>query len=87
MLKPRKPTPTRKRNYRREYDTHGKLPTQKKNRAARNTARNALAKAGLVRKGDGKEVDHKNMNPRDNRRSNLRVVPKTVNRRRQPKRK
>ena len=35
----------------------------------------------------GKEVHHKNGNPRDNRRSNLAVISKTNNRRIQPKRK
>ena len=46
------------RNYRREYDTHGALPVQKKRRAARNSARNKLLKKGIVRKGDKKEIDH-----------------------------
>jgi hypothetical protein len=55
-------------------------PEQKKNRAARNRARYALMKAGKVRKGDGKDVDHKNGKPRDNKRSNLQVQPKRVNR-------
>jgi hypothetical protein len=45
-----------------------------------------MEKAGRVRKGDGKEVDHKNHNPRDNSPSNLRVVDKKTNRKRQPKR-
>lgn len=75
-----------KRNYRKEYITHGALPSQKKRRASRNAVRNKLAKAGAVRKGDGKEVDHKNMNPLDNRAKNIRIVPKAVNRRKQPKR-
>ena len=34
-------------------------PEQKKNRAARNTARRAALKAGKVTKGDGKDIDHK----------------------------
>jgi len=46
------------RNYKKEYATHGSLPAQKKRRASRNAVRNKLAKAGAVRKGDGKEVDH-----------------------------
>jgi len=75
-----------KRNYRKEYDDYHAKPEQKKRRASRNAARNGLAKKGIVRKGDGKEVDHKDMNPRNNKRSNLRVVPKKVNRTKQPKR-
>jgi hypothetical protein len=75
-----------KRDYRKEYDEYHAKPEQKKRRASRNAARNKLAKTGRVRKGDGKEVDHKDMNPRNNRRSNLKVVPKVVNRKKQPKR-
>ena len=55
-------------------------PEQKKNRASRNAARRAAEKAGKVRKGDGRDVDHKNMNPKDNRKSNLKVMDKSKNR-------
>ena len=55
-------------------------PEQKKNRASRNAARRAAEKAGKVRKGDGRDVDHKNMNPKDNRKSNLQVMSKNKNR-------
>lgn len=61
----------------REYNSR---PEQKKNRAARNAARRQAMKDGKVRKGDGKDVDHKNMNPRDNRKSNLQVMHKSKNR-------
>lgn len=57
-------------------------PEQVKIREARNRARYALMKAGKVHKGDGKDVDHKNMNPLDNSSGNLRVQPKSVNRKR-----
>jgi len=73
------------RNYRKEYDSYHKKPSQIKRRAARNKARRLLAKRGLVRKGDGKEVDHKDFNPRNNARSNLKIVPRSTNRKRQPK--
>lgn len=76
-----------KRDLKKEYEEHGSLPEQKKRRAARNAARNAAIKSGKVRKGDGKEIDHKNFNALDNRPSNLRVVSKKVNRTKQPKRK
>ena len=46
------------RNYKHEYETYQGLPKQKKLRAQRNAARNALMKKGLVHKGDGKDVDH-----------------------------
>ena len=70
-----------KRNYRKEYDTYHSKPEQKKKRASRNTARRQAAAAGKVRKGDGKDVDHKDGNPRNNSMKNLRVVSKSVNRR------
>jgi len=75
------------RNYPREYKaTHG-TAKGKADRAARNKARKTMEKAGRVKKGDGREVDHKNHNPRDNSKSNLRVVNKKTNRVKQPKRK
>ena len=55
-------------------------PEQKKNRASRNAARRTAEKAGKVRKGDGKDIDHKNMNPRDNSKGNLKVMDKSKNR-------
>lgn len=55
-------------------------PEQKKNRASRNAARREAEKSGKVSKGDGKDVDHKNMNPRDNRKGNLKVMSKSANR-------
>jgi hypothetical protein len=74
-----------KRNYAKEYrDFHGK-PEQIERRASRNKARAALERDGRVRRGDGKDVDHKNMNPMDNRKSNLRVQPKSANRSRNRK--
>jgi len=59
---------------------YNRSPEQKKNRASRNAARRAAEKAGKVRKGDGRDVDHKNMNPKDNRKSNLQVMDKSKNR-------
>jgi len=39
-----------------------------------------MEKAGVVRKGDGKDVDHKDRNPNNNSRKNLRVQYKKTNR-------
>lgn len=61
----------------RKYNSQ---PIQKKRRAQRNAARRKLTKSGRVRKGDGKDVDHKNRNTADNRTKNLRVVGKSKNR-------
>lgn len=55
-------------------------PAQKKRRAQRNKTRRLMEKAGLVKKGDGKDVDHKDHNPKNQSRSNLRVQSKTKNR-------
>ena len=68
------------RNYSSEYKRYQKQSTQKKNRASRNAARNLLIKQGKVRKGDGKDVAHRNGNPRDNRPKNLAVSSKRANR-------
>ena len=80
--KPIKEEPMAKRNYRKEYANYHSKPEQKKNRASRNTARRKAAASGRVSKGDGKDVDHKDGNPRNNSKKNLRVVSKSVNRRR-----
>lgn len=55
-------------------------PEQKKRRAQRNAARRKMESEGKVRKGDGKEVDHKDKNTSNNSRSNLRVRSKSANR-------
>ena len=71
----------RTRNYSREYAQFHATPEQKKARASRNAARRELMAEGRVRKGDGRDVDHVNKSPTDNRRSNLRVRSKSANRR------
>ena len=68
------------RNYKKEYKNYHSRPKQKKRRAQRNTARRKMVAAGRARKGDGKDVDHKNRNTADNRSKNLRVVTKSKNR-------
>ena len=57
-------------------------PDQLKKRAARNAARRELIKDGVVKKGDGKDVDHKKMldGGGTNARSNLRAVDQKTNR-------
>lgn len=78
----------RARNYRKEYDEYHAKPEQKKRRAERNRDRAAAVKSGAVRKGDSsKEVDHVAA-PRTGSlaRSRTRVISKTANRKKQPKR-
>ena len=75
------------RNLRKEYDEYHAKPEQKKRRAQRNAARAEAMKDGRVSKGDNLEVDHISA-PRTGSLENVktRVVPKTENRKRQPKR-
>ena len=68
------------RDYKREYKVSHSSPEEKKKRASRNAARSKMEKAGKVRKGDGKDVDHRNSNPKDNSKGNLRVQSKSANR-------
>lgn len=56
-------------------------PEQKKRRAARNATRRKLIREGRVRKGDGRDIDHKNHNPFDQSDKNLQVQKAHVNRR------
>jgi len=68
------------RNYKKEYANYHAKPAQKVNRAGRNKARSLVMKAGGAAKVAGKDVHHKNGNPRDNRAGNLAVASKTANR-------
>ena len=68
------------RDYKEEYKNYHSRPEQKKNRAMRNAARRKMMANGSVSKGDGKDVDHKNGNPRDNSARNLIVMSMSKNR-------
>ena len=61
------------RHYRQEYDRYHGKPSQKKRRAARNRANRLAGK-------DGMDVHHKDGNPLNNSRKNLKVKPKSANR-------
>jgi hypothetical protein len=62
--------------------TYNARPDQVEKRMTRNQARAELMKEGRVRKGDGKDVDHKRplRSNGGNSRSNLRVIPASKNR-------
>lgn len=68
------------RNYRSEYDNYQGKPEQIARRSSRNKARRVLEKAGVAKKGDGKDVAHRNGNPLVNSRANLAVQSKRSNR-------
>ena len=71
-----KPASVAKRKYNQSEE-------QKTRRAQRNAARRQLEKEGKVRKGDGKDVDHKKHKARgklNNSRSNLHVMDASKNR-------
>jgi len=68
------------RDYKAEYSKFQSSTASKRDRASRNKVRRAADRSGRVRKGDGKDVDHRNGNPRDNRSGNLRVVSRSYNR-------
>lgn len=55
-------------------------PSSKKDRASRNAARSEAMKQGKVRKGDGKDIDHKDSNPRNNKKGNTQVMSASKNR-------
>ncbi len=63
------------RDYKRENKITKSKPKNIKKRVLRNKARRMLERAGLVKKGDGKHVDHKKPLSKggSNKRSNLRV--------------
>jgi len=66
------------RNYKKEYANYQSRPAQIKRRTSRNAARNKLKKAGVA--VAGRDVSHRNGNPRDNRRGNLSVKSASKNR-------
>lgn len=73
----------------RDYETekkHHRTAAYRADNAARTRARRKLIKQGRVSRGDGREIDHVDHNPQNNSPRNLRVVSKTTNRTKQPKR-
>tara|TARA_Y100000114_G_scaffold28214_1_gene23905 strand:- start:1247 stop:1477 length:231 start_codon:yes stop_codon:yes gene_type:complete len=74
------------RDYKKEYRDYHSKPEQKKRRASRNAARAAMVKKRGAVALRGKDVDHKDRNPLNNRPSNLRVQSKKANRSRNSRR-
>lgn len=68
------------RDYKAEYKNYHSKPEQIKRRAGRNTARRLVIKKKGAAAVAGKDVDHKDRNPRNNSASNLRIQSKKQNR-------
>jgi len=66
----------------RHSKTYARKHAQMEKKRKRGRARYKLEKEGVVKKGDGKDVDHKRMlkNGGSNKRSNLRVTSASKNR-------
>lgn len=64
----------------KEYKNYQGTPEQRKRNDARKKARRTLEKLGKVKKFDGKDIDHKNGNPKDNKIANLKVTTPAKNR-------
>ena len=66
------------RDYKSEYKNYQGKPAQIKKRASRNAARAAMKAGGAA--VAGKDVHHKDGNPKNNKRSNLKAVSPSKNR-------
>jgi hypothetical protein len=71
-----------KRDYKKQYEAYDGTESVKKDRAKRNAARKMMEDDGKVKKGDGKDVNHKKALSKGgtNKKSNLEAVPKSKNR-------
>lgn len=68
------------RDYKKEYQAYQGTPEQRKRNDQRKKTRRLMEKEGRVKKGDGKDVDHKNGNTKDLSKKNLRVTTPKANR-------
>ena len=75
--------PAKKKNYKKIYKKYHSSKKAKTERNMRNQARRRAKRKGLVRKGDGMEIDHIRPISKggSNKPKNLRVVKRSTNRR------
>jgi len=64
------------------YKAKNSSAEEVKKNLSRKKARAKFIKKGLVKKGDGKVIDHKNKNAKDNSSGNLRVMSASSNNKR-----
>ena len=69
-----------KRDYKKEYEKFQSSSSSKKDRVKRNKLRRLFLKLKKVKKGDNKDIDHKDGNPQNNSKKNIRVVSRSTNR-------
>jgi len=68
------------RDYKKEYDNYHKKPEQRRRNDSRKAARRLMVKKHGKAKLAGKDIDHKDRNPKNNSSSNLRIQSKKTNR-------
>ena len=68
------------RNYRKEYDNYHGSARQRARRSARNKARRAMVEAHGRGAVAGMDVVHKDRNPLNNTKQNLRIASRRSNR-------
>jgi hypothetical protein len=73
------------RDYAKEYAA-SRTPERRHENIMRKRARRLMIKEHGAAAVKGKEVDHKNMDPSNNSRSNLQIISRHANRIKQPKR-
>ena len=73
------------RDYAKEYAA-SRTPERRRENIMRKRARRLMIKKHGEAAVKGKEVDHKNLHPSDNRPSNLQIISRHANRIKQPKR-
>ena len=68
------------RDYKKEYVNYHKKPEQRRRNDSRKAARRLMVKKHGASKLAGKDIDHKDRNPKNNSTSNLRIQSKKTNR-------
>ena len=68
------------RDYAKEYRDYQGTPEQLHNQSMRHKARRLMIKKYGKAAVKGKDIDHRNGNPRDNRPGNLTIMSKSKNR-------
>ena len=68
------------RDYKKEYENYHSQPEQRRRNDGRKKARRLMVKKHGASKLEGKDIDHKDRNPRNNSTRNLRIQSKKENR-------